>query len=127
MRAPMNATRRRRAESMMLDRCEITRTTDGDPDPLGHQPTVTVYSGRCKVQSLDPQERLQESGEYDYTTERYRVDVPVGAYRPALGDVVTITSALMDPNLAGRAYRVRALLHKTLATAYRMAVTEGPA
>lgn len=117
------------AESLMRDTCTVTREDPDAPvdEVTGVRPRVEVYAGRCKVQGLDPQEQTPEAGGHDYTVQRYRVDVPVAAYTPAVGDVATIDTAELDPNLAGRSYRVVALLHKTYATAYRLAVTDGPA
>lgn len=87
---------------------------------------TTVYEGRCKVQTLDPQEANPVAGGATYTVQRYRIDFPVGAFRPAVGQAVTITAATLDPNLTGRTFRVVALMHKTAGTAYRLAVEEGP-
>lgn len=118
---------REAAARQMIDACTVTRENkDADPDPLGHQPRAEVYSGRCKVQTWEAQEARPESAEFEYTVQRYYVHVPVGSYAPAVGDVVRIDAARMDPNLTGREFRVVALLHKSLATAYRLAVTNGP-
>lgn len=107
----------------MVDACTIGRG-GGDPDPITGAPTRTeVYSGPCKVQTWEAQESRPEAGEFQYTQQRYTVHVPVGSYRPQVGDVVTITLAQRDPFLAGREFRVVALLHKSLATAYRLAVS----
>lgn len=86
--------------------------------------TTQVYSGKCKVQNLDPQEATPQVGGAVVTSQRYRVDVPVGEYAPEEGDVVTIVATALDPNMVGRTYRVLAPMHKTAATAYRMAVTD---
>lgn len=116
---------RRAAEAQMVDTCTVRpvtgETTDADGDVV---PTygAALYTGRCKVQALEGQERDGAGGAI--TVQRYRVDVPAGSFVPAVGHVVTITSATFDPNLVGRAYRVVALLHKTAATAYRLAVEE---
>lgn len=115
------------AEALMIDACTVG--TPGIPvtDADGHvtTPSTAVYAGKCKVQGLDPQEQNPEAGGVTFTVQRYRVDVPVGAFRPAVGQVVVITAATLDPYLAGRSFRVVALLHKTAATAYRLAVEEG--
>lgn len=121
----------------MRDSCTITVATAGDPDPVtGAAPWATVYPdpawpadhswkrGPCKVQALNAQEGNPEAGEAIFTVQRYRVDVPVGSFEPSVGDVVTITAATLDPYLVGRTFRVVALLHKTAATAYRLAVEE---
>lgn len=108
----------------MVDACTIRKVNeDADPDPLGNQPFFEVYAGRCKVQTFEAFEQRPESAEAVYTVQRYYVHIPVGSYRPAIGDVVRIDAARMDPNLSGREFRVVALLHKSLATAYRLAVS----
>lgn len=113
------------AESLMVDTCTITAPGEGDPDPVtGDVPRVPVYSGRCKVQSFDAQESNPEAAGTVYTVQRYRVDVPVGSFAPVVGAEVTMTAVTLDPFLIGRKYRVVGLLHKSMATAYRMAVEE---
>lgn len=116
------------AESLMLDTCTIVRPGEPVTDPVTDvvtAPGPTVYAGKAKVQSLDPQERTPEAGGATFTVQRYALHIPVGAYVPAIGDVATIATAAADANLVGRKYRVVALLHKTLATAYRLALEEG--
>lgn len=118
---------REAAARLMVDACTIGRAGEGDPDPVtGQSPDAEVYAGRCKVQTFEAYEQTPKAGEFDYTVQRYYVHVPVGEYAPAVGDVVTIVSARLDPHLAGRKFRVVALLHKSFATAYRLAVTNGP-
>ena len=111
------------AEALMVDTVSIARP--GDPDPLTGRPTMTnVYAGKAKVQTYQAQEARPEAGGHVYTVQRYAVHVPVGAYSPAVGDVVTVTVGTLDPLLADRTFRVVALLHKSMATAYRLAVEE---
>ena len=116
------------AAALMVDSCQIThpgeQVTDRRTGGVYAVPDAVVYTGRCKVQSYQPFEQTPEAGAHTYTAQRYQVHVPVGSYVPHIGDVVTITAAAMDPNLAGRTYRVVALLHKSLATAYRLAITD---
>lgn len=118
---------RRAAERQMIDSCTIARPGPSVEDPVTGIPapsSTPVYSGRCKVQNLDPQEAALLTGGAVVVSQRYRVDIPVGAYSPAVGDVVTIVATVLDPNMVGRGYRVLAPMHKTAATAYRMAVTD---
>lgn len=128
---------RAEAESMMFDACTVTVPGAGDPDPItGETARVTVYPdpawqadhpwkhGPCKVQSLDAQETNPAAGGAIYTVQRYRVDFPVGSFAPVIGAEVTMGAVTFDPNLTGRKFRVVALLHKTAATAYRLAVEE---
>lgn len=129
---------RRAAESTFRDSCTITVPGDDDPDPMtGESPRVTVYPdpswpadhpwkrGPCKVQSFNAQETNPEAAGAVFTVQRYRVDVPVGSFEPIVGAEVTMGAVVFDPLLTGRTYRVVGLLHKTAATAYRLAVEEG--
>lgn len=109
----------------MVDRATVQAVTGSSEDPETGVVTPTyapVYAGRCKVQGLDPLERNPEAGGATFTVQRYRIDFPVGAFTPAVGLVVTITAATLDPHLTGRTFRVVSLLHKTAATAYRLGV-----
>lgn len=119
---------RRLAESLMIDACTVKAVTGVTPDPLSGADVPTysapIYTGKCKVQGLDPLERTQTAAGGAFTMQRYRIDVPVGAFIPATRQIITITAATLDPNLAGREFRVVALLHKTFATAYRLGVEE---
>jgi hypothetical protein len=117
---------RRHAESRMLDTCTVRRVAGDAVDDEGRvTPTyVTLYAGACRVQTGEAQERNPEVAGSTATTQRYSVHIPVGAYQPEVGDVVTIATATLDPYLPGRTFRVVALLHKSQATAYRLGVEE---
>lgn len=120
------------AESMMLDACTIGRPGKPVTDPdtgIVTTPETLVYGtpaapAPCKVQTWDPVESTREVGEAVKTVQRYAVHIPVASYAPKTGDIVTLTRAAIDPNLVGRRYRVTKLLHKTMATAYRLGVEE---
>jgi hypothetical protein len=115
---------RAQAESAMLDTCTVRPVTGVDESTGAPTLGTAVYTGKCKVQTSQAQEANPEAGGAVYTVQRYAGHVPVDAFVPAVGHVVTITAASLDAGLVGRQYRVVALLHKTLATAYRLAVTE---
>jgi len=118
---------RAEAESLMLDSCTIVRPGDPVTDPNTGVVTPggsTVYTGKVKIQTYEAQESNPEAGGATFTVQRYALHIPVGSYQPAVGDVASITTAALDPNMVGRSYRVTALLHKTLATAYRLGVEE---
>lgn len=110
----------------MVDACTVSVVTGTTTDAWGNvTPTSTVvYAGRCKVATFEPHERNPEVGGATETVQRYSVHVPVGSFEPAIGHVVTITAAALDPHLTGRSFRVVALLHKSAATAYRLGVEE---
>lgn len=120
---------RRMAESLMLDTCTIVRlgtpVTDADGDVTMPAPTQ-VYSGKAKVQTYEAQESNPEAGGATLTVQRYALHIPVGSYVPEIGHLATIAASALDPNMVGRKYRVVALLHKSLATAYRLGVEEVP-
>lgn len=120
------AAGRRAAEAKMLDTCITGRPGEETTDGAGNVtvPLEPLYAGRCLVQTYEAQESNPVAGGATLTVQRYRVDVPVGSFAPAIGDVITIITAAADPNLAGRTYRVVALLHKSQATAYRLGVQE---
>lgn len=121
------AAGRRAAERLMVDACIVRRPGETTTDPDTGEPTTPmseVYSGQAKVQTYEAQEANPEVGEAVKTVQRYTVHVPVGSFAPEVGDVVEITAAAMDAQLVGRRYRVAALLHKSLATAYRLGVEE---
>ncbi|MGE9351547.1 DUF6093 family protein [Isoptericola variabilis] len=120
---------RRSAAKLMVDVVRVVRLGAQVVDPITGdlvQPEAEVYAGKAKVQTYEAQEATPAAGGHTYTVQRYAVHLPVGAYAPEVGDVVTVTAALMDPNLTGRKFRVVALLHKSLATAYRLGVEEVP-
>jgi len=115
------------AERNMLDTCTVQAVTGSsvDPNTGAEVPTYAlVYTGRVKVQSGATQESTPEAGGATLTVQRSEAHFPVGAFVPAVGQVVTVTAAALDPLMAGLTFRVVALLHKSAATAYRLAVTE---
>lgn len=133
------AAGRRAAAALMLDSCTIGDLGDPVTDPDTGEvttPIEPVYPdpswpdghpwkhGPCKVQTWEAQESNPEAGGAVLTVQRYQVHTPVGSFAPRIGHVVEIEAAALDPNLTGRRYRVAALLHKTLATAYRLGVQE---
>ena len=118
---------RAQAESMMRDQCTIGVLGEPQTDPDTGDVTTpmdVLYTGPCRVQTYEAQESNPEAGASVRTVQRYQVHIPVGSYAPEVGHVVEITTAALDPYLSGRRYRVEALLHKTLATAYRLSVHE---
>lgn len=117
---------RRLAAPLMVDSCVVVElgapVTDADGDVT--RPGEVVYSGPCKRQTYEPHERTPEAGSAVSTVQRYHLHIPVGAFEPAVGQVAIITSAPLDPSAVGREYRVTGLLHKSLASAYRLLVDE---
>lgn len=118
---------REAAARLMVDECTVETVTSvaTDEETGAATPTlVPVYEGPCKIQSAEGVERTADVAGATVTVQRYTVHVPVGVFDPAIGQVVTVTASSFDPHLAGRRFRVVALLHKSLASAYRLAVEE---
>ncbi|MEQ4566181.1 DUF6093 family protein [Paenarthrobacter sp. CAP02] len=114
------------AESLMLDTCTVHRpgelVTDGDGNVT---PSLTLlYTGPCKIQQTLAQSSNPEAGGHQYTVQDTRWDTPVAAGVFAVDDVVTVTEAILDPQLTGRVFRVTEPFHKTGATAQRTRVEE---
>lgn len=129
-RASVLARGRAAAEEGMVDTCTVTRiTATGTDQDTGVQTTSTagVYSGRCRVQQRVPGgARPADVGEAFQLMLRLEVQVPVSAATAGIrvGDLVTITASVNDPDLTGRVLRVRELAHKSEATARRLGVEE---
>lgn len=112
------------AESLMRDTVLVERRVGKSDPESGEAPMVQVYQGKAKVQTYEAHDSTPEVIGATITKQRYHVHVPVGSFSPQEGDVITVETATLDPNLEGRVYRVEALLHKTAATAYRLQVSE---
>lgn len=83
-----------------------------------------LYLGRCKSQTFEGYEQTSESAGATVTVQRSSVHFPVGAFRTAPGDVVTVVSST-DPLLVGKSMRiVQDYPVKEHATAYRVFVDE---
>jgi hypothetical protein len=118
---------RLKAESLMLDSCTIGRQSGvfTDPDTGQVVPTfTTVYDGKCKVQATATQAANPTAGGHQFTVQDTRLDLPVSAGPVAVDDTVTLNSAVLDSQLAGRVYRIVEVFHKSMATAQRTRVSE---
>lgn len=115
------------AESLMTDTLTITRATE----PTFSESTGTytpgtptaVYSGKGRVQTYEPFESTPEAGAHTYTVQRYTVQVP-STVVAAIDDTITVTASVTAPDLVGREYIVKGLLHKSHKTANRLLVDE---
>ena len=124
-----NAIRRGRAAALRYMKATGTTVSvgrnTGALDPVTFEPIPTVlYTGPARVQTYEPVQTAAEVGGGSATVQRYAVHLPVGSYVPAVDDVVTVTACALDANLVGRVFKVRGLLHKSAATAYRLVVDD---
>ena len=118
---------RREAEALMLDSCDVMRPGEPvtDPETGNVTPGETfVYSGPCKVQQTISQASNPSAGGHQFTVQDVRWDTPVSAGPFLVGDVVTMVASVLDPQLAGRVFRVIETFHKSGATAQRTRVSE---
>ena len=108
----------RAAESLMVESCIITRKVTVT-DPIDHTTTTTsaeVYSGKCKVQTYEPDAIDRVSAGRPVVTQEYRLHVPVGAGPFEIGDVAEV-EGYPQP------FRIDGLIKKTFQTAQRLKVT----
>jgi hypothetical protein len=117
---------RAQAESMMVDACTVRRVTGELTDDDGNVSNVyaAVYDGKCRVPPPTVQASTPEVGGATVTVRRQEVHFPVGAFRPAVGQVIDITGCPTDPFMVGRVFRVTDPGTGANATAYRVAVEE---
>lgn len=116
------------AERNMLDACTITRVTGQTTNLQNGQVTDTVetiYSGKCSIQQNGRLSRpTTVAGAYVFQTA-YELKLPIATSAGVdINDVVNVTAAVLDPDLAGRTYWVRELAAKSFATARRLGVEE---
>lgn len=126
--ADVMARARANAESLMTDRCVVTRPGDTTTDPetgLPNTGDTKVYEGRCKVQTsggLASEQTegsaAQAMGAVSFVWSLY-VHFPYGTAGLRAGDVVEVTEST-NPLLKGRRLRlVSPQSEKTHATACR--------
>lgn len=85
---------------------------------------VLVYSGKGRFQSFEPYEQNPNVPGGSATVQRNGLSLPVAAGPALVGHVVTCVASALDPHMVGREFRVASLLHKTHATAQRVALEE---
>ena len=111
----------------MLESCTVERSSGAvtNPDTGKVYPALsTVYTGPCKIQQTLAQSSNPVAGEHRFTVQDTRWDTPVSAGPFMVGDVVTVTGAVLDAQLVGRVFRVVETFHKSGATAQRTRVEE---
>jgi hypothetical protein len=112
---------------LMVDACTIvrigTRVTDTTTGEVT-EPTSTLYTGACRVQQAQAQAQTEDAGEDHLLLLRLEVQLPISVTGLRVGDEVTITTSVHDPDLPGRVFLVHDLAHKTHATARRVQCLE---
>jgi len=116
------------AEAGMTTTCTITRVTGETTNPVTAvitPTTVTVYSGKCRMQqrSVDPSQ--EQPGQAFVRLVPFELQLPVTTSTGIRAeDLVTVTASEHDPDLVGRTFRVTGLAHKEEATARRIRCEE---
>lgn len=112
----------------MVDSCVIKRPGAPLTDAVGDvtYPTTVLYAGKCRVSvpphSTQGQPTPLGGAEVVVLTPTLQVPIAVVGVQP--NDLVTITATALDPDLAGRTYRVRGTGHKTHATKRELELVE---
>jgi hypothetical protein len=116
------------AEALMQDTCTIRRgsgeTTDPDTGIITPTYGDAIYEGKCRVQQRTATASAQQPGEAYVLMLQLEVQLPMSVVGLEVGDEVTITASVHDPDLVDRAFLIRSLAHKTHATARRVQVEE---
>ena len=120
---------RRAAEGLMVDTCTVTRLNPGSTtDGVGNviKTFTTIYTGKCKIQRTQrpANARPTSVGEAEEFLTRLELHVPTSVTAIASDDIVTVTASAYDAALVGRVFHVRALAHKSFATAHRFGIEE---
>jgi hypothetical protein len=129
-RASVLASGQRKAEAGMIDACRIRRRTGQGTDPVTGTLTPTYlapdpYTGKCRVQQQTAIARPHDVGEDYVLVVRFDLQLPVvGSEGLRVGDEVTITASVNDPDLVGRVFLIQELAHKSEPTARRVGMIE---
>lgn len=86
-------------------------------------PSVTVYEGKCKLQSRSPWPSTPDAGAHNWTLLTSEVHLPVAVAAVRVGDVVTVLESV-DPTNTGRSFLVKSTEPATFRTATRLLVEE---
>lgn len=115
------------AEQLMVDTCEIKRVTSETTDPASGviTPTyATLYTGPCRVQHREAQGREEQPGQAFLVMLLLELQLPMSVTGLQVDDQVTVTTSAHDPDLVGRVFFIRDLMHKTHATSRRVSIQE---
>jgi hypothetical protein len=117
---------RAKAESLMQDACTVKRSSStSDPDTGVVTPTyTTVYSGRCKFQEAAASGSPQDVGQAERMVSQRQLHLPMSVTGPTADDIATCTSSVLDPDLVGKSFTVRAPMGGTFKTARRFPLQE---
>jgi hypothetical protein len=118
-----------KAAASMADACTIRRKNTSDTtNPVtgvGATTYTTLYTGKCRVQQQAVIARPHDVGEDKVWLVRFDLQLPVATTAGLqVGDQVTVTAAVNDPDLVNRVFTVNELAHKSEPTARRIGIVE---
>lgn len=112
----------------MVDACTITRATGSTTDVDSGEVVETIdtiYDGKCRFQQPPAIARPADVGEALVFQLPFQLQLPmVDTEGVQVGDRVTATASISDADLVGRVFWVKALFHKSHATARRIGLEE---
>jgi len=113
---------RARHQLLMLDTCVITRPGTKTYNPATQDydiPTVTVYTGPCRIVVWRGNE--EQAGEAEVNVFRYRLDLPFANTTPVIQrrDTATITASV-NPWMVGKVMTITEPEIDTTATALQV-------
>jgi len=110
----------------MRDACTIRRSTGEATDANGDVTDTydDLYTGKCRVQQHQATADRQDIGQDNLLLLRLEVQLPMSVTSLEVGDEITITSSVSDPDLPGRVFRIHDLAHKSDATSRRVQCME---
>lgn len=120
---------RAQAESLMVDECIVRRGTgetvvDPDTGSVVDAPGVTVYEGKCKVQSKDSATATPDAGGHTFVSVSRQIHIPANSADVEDDDVVEITASRFNTLGVGKMYRVEGFTPDSFDTAARLPVKE---
>jgi hypothetical protein len=127
-RALVLARGRRAAEAGMVDTCTIRRATGWTEDDFSGTRTPTYldpnpYQGKCRVKQVQALPETHDVGEDYVVLSRMQLQLPVSAVGLKVGDEVTVTASVHDPDLPGKVFLIRGAAAGSEITARRFEVT----
>jgi len=125
--AAQAAQARRKAESLMTDRCIVRRRVPGDvlnEETGQYEPTfVTVFTGPCRIKSNSAAVSENNYEAQIVIEQQMSLSLPLeGSAGVAPGDVAELTESAMDPDSVGKTFRIAGVSLATFATARRFPV-----
>ncbi len=110
----------------MVDTCAIRRRVGSAVDDNSGDESETwqsLYAGKCRVQQRSPGAQQQTPGEDVQLMLSLEVQLPIAVTGLRVGDEITVTASMHDPDLVGQVLLIRDLFAKTHPTARRVGVT----